>query len=107
MNCKVGGCPNPVQKELHDHGLCLEHFLDQVQERTRSFARQLDLEPPVELLRQTALQFIVLTAAKIATIGTQSPPEEQLLRGRMLNAMLLLADLRERLDRTPGKKAAT
>lgn len=107
MNCKVGGCSSLVPKELDDHSLCVEHFLDQTQERIRGFAQQLDFQGPSADLRQTAIQFIILTAAKIATLGTQNPPTEQLLRGRLLNAMLLLADLRERFDRAAGQQAAT
>ena len=102
-NCKVGGCTNPVQEELLDHELCLDHFLSDIQERSTSFARQLEQGAAGKRLQQTAMQFILLAAAKIATIGTQNPPEDQLLRGRLLNAMLLLAELRERLDK-PGAK---
>lgn len=101
--CKVRGCPNPVLEQLEDQNLCLEHFLDDVQDRSRNFARRLDSHDADEPLRQAALQFILLTAAKIATIGMNNPPEEQLTRGRLLNAMLQLADLRDRLDRTAAK----
>ncbi len=106
-NCKVGGCTNPVQEELLDHELCLGHFLSDLQERATSFARQLEQGAADQRLQQTAMQFILLAAAKIATIGTQNPPEDQLLRGKLLNAMLLLAELRERLDKAGGAKAAT
>jgi len=106
-NCKVGGCTNPVQEELLDHELCLDHFLSDIQERSTSFARQLEQGAAGKRLQQTAMQFILLAAAKIATIGTQNPPEDQLLRGKLLNAMLLLAELRERLDKAGGAKAAT
>ena len=58
-----------------------------------------ELEPAI-------VQFVVLTAAKIAVIGTQNPPQDQLLRGKLLNAMLLLADLRERVEKNEGKKEA-
>lgn len=105
-NCKVGGCPNPVQEELLDHGICLDHFLSDVQERSTSFARQLEQRGLEKRLQQTAMQFILLAAAKIATIGTQNPPEDQLLRGKLLNAMLLLAELRERFDKPKGEKPA-
>lgn len=102
--CKVGGCPNLVQDELLDHGLCLDHFLSDVQERSSSFARQLSDLGPQKRLQQSALKFVVLAAAKIATIGTQNPPEDQLLRGKLLNAMLLLAELRDRVDKTGTSK---
>ena len=52
------------------------------------------------------MQFVVLTAAKIAVIGTQNPPQDQLLRGKLLNAMLLLADLRERVEKNEEKEEA-
>lgn len=103
MSCKVRGCPNPVLTQLESQTLCLEHFLDDIQEHSRNFARRLDTYDADEPLRQAALQFIVLTAAKIATIGMTNPPEEQLTRGRLLNAMLQLADLRDRLDRAAVK----
>ena len=106
ITCKVGGCTHPVQSELRDHTLCLEHFLDDVQERARSFARQLSEQGPQKPLQRAALQFIVLSAAKIATIGTENPPHDQLARGRLLNAILLLADLRERFDKAADKKPA-
>ena len=98
-HCKVRGCQAPPAGELEDQSLCLEHFLDEVQSRSRGFSRRLESQDTDEPLRQAALQFILVTAAKIATIGINSPPEEQLARGRLLNAMLELADLRDRLDR--------
>ncbi|MGH9863302.1 MAG: hypothetical protein ACRD35_07755 [Candidatus Acidiferrales bacterium] len=100
MTCKAHGCTNTVLRALEDVTLCLQHFLQDVNERSRTFAQQLDDHTAEEPAREAALQFIVLTAAKIATIGTYSPPEEQLERGRLLNAMLQLADLRDRLDRS-------
>jgi len=98
--CKVGGCDLPIPTELLDHSLCLEHFLSDVVERARTLARQLGEAPEDGSLRDTALRFIVLSAARLATIGTGNPPTDQLARGRLLNAMLMLADLREKLDKT-------
>ena len=66
----------------------------------RTLARQLGEAPEDGSLRDTALRFIVLSAARLATIGTGNPPTDQLARGRLLNAMLMLADLREKLDKT-------
>ena len=106
MDCKVGSCSQPVLDELRDLELCLEHYLTDLQERIRHFAHQLAEAPSDEPLRQTALQFIVLSAAKIANIGIQNPPDEQLRRGQLLHAMLLLADLRETLDKAAKKPAS-
>lgn len=103
-NCKVGGCANPVQEELFDSALCLEHFLSDVQERSSSFARQLEEQSADQNLHTAAMKFIMVAAAKIATIGMQNPPEDQLARGRLLNAMLLLAELRERLDKAASRE---
>lgn len=105
MKCKAGGCSNPVQKELFDHSLCLEHFLRDLEDRTRSFARQLSADDQSAELHQIALQFTVLAAAKIATIGIENPPPDQQTRSRLLNAMLLLAELRERLDKALARKS--
>ncbi|MEE8202030.1 MAG: hypothetical protein V3R29_12800 [Candidatus Acidoferrales bacterium] len=103
--CKVGGCSSPVSPELRDYSLCLDHFLDNVQERCSGLARQLELEGFRNPLRQAATQFIVASAARLARIGTDNPPKNQLARGRLLNAMLLLAELRERFDQAAAKKA--
>jgi len=100
MTCRVRGCDNPVLGELEESSLCLDHFLEDTAERVRGFDRRLE-DPTVDpSLREAASRFSMLTAAKIATIGIHHPPEEQLARGQLLNAMLLLADLRDRLDRT-------
>lgn len=106
-SCKIGGCPNPVPGELADHTLCLEHFLSDIQDRSSSFARQLADRGPSPRLQQAAMQFVVLSAAKIATIGMQDPPEDQLLRGKLLNAMLLLAELREHFDKAAAPKPSS
>jgi hypothetical protein len=98
MTCKVRGCTNTVLGELQESGLCLDHFLKEVQERAHNFDRQLVDPSPEEAPRAAAMQFALLTAAKIASIGIHHPPEEQLARGRLLNAMLLLVDLRDRLE---------
>lgn len=97
--CKVGGCSNPRLLVPEGLELCLEHFLDDVEERTRNFNRRLGGEGGEAPLVQAALQFAMLTAAKIATIGVHNPPSEELLRSRLLHAMLLLTDLRERAER--------
>ncbi|HKZ52156.1 MAG TPA: hypothetical protein VJ085_02635 [Candidatus Acidoferrales bacterium] len=103
MTCRVRGCENPVLGELEESALCLDHFLEDITERVRGFDRGLEDPSADESLRETALRFSMLTAAKIATIGIHHPPEEQLARGQLLNAMLLLADLRDRLDRTTAQ----
>jgi len=103
MTCKVRGCDAPVLGELEESSLCLDHFLEDIAERARGFDRRLEELVADESLRQAAMRFSMLTAAKIATIGIHHPPEEQLARGQLLNAMLLLADLRDRLDRTTAQ----
>jgi hypothetical protein len=85
--------------ELEGVELCLDHFLEDVEERARNFNRRLGEEGGEQPLVQAALQFAMLTAAKIATIGIHNPPSEELARGRLLHAMLLLTDLRERAER--------
>lgn len=94
-----------VQPELVDHVLCLDHFLSDIQERSSSFARQLSADGPAGPLRRAVIQFIMVAAAKIALIGTENPPKEQLLRGRLLNAMLMLAELREHFDKAAASQA--
>jgi hypothetical protein len=102
--CRAAGCDHGVPAHLGDMGVCLDHFLGEVEGRIQVFAQQLGEKPGDGSLKTTALQFILLTAARIATIGVQSPPEDQMVRGRMLHVMLMLADLRERLDSTAEKK---
>lgn len=97
-DCRAGGCANVVPAHLKDTGMCLDHFLADVEVRITGFGRMLGDRPSDVSLKTSALQFILLTAARIATIGVQSPPEDQMVRGRMLHVMLMLADLRERLD---------
>lgn len=58
-----------------------------------------------EALQRETSQFVIFAAAKLAAIGTETPPPSQLMRGKLLNAMLLLADLRERLDRAVAEMA--
>jgi hypothetical protein len=102
--CRTAGCASPVPAHLQDAHLCLDHFLAEVEGRIQGLSRQLENKPGDGSLKTTALQFILLTAARIATIGVQSPPDDQMVRGRMLHVMLMLADLRERLDTAVGKK---
>ncbi len=97
--CKVGGCTTPPPPVLYEQRLCLEHYLADIHDRTHAFARQLASQETTTELEAALVQFVVLAAAKIAVIGTQNPPQDQLLRGKLLNAMLLLADLRERAEK--------
>ncbi|HEX9764054.1 MAG TPA: hypothetical protein VGA39_02115 [Candidatus Acidoferrales bacterium] len=99
-DCRAGGCANAVPAHLKDAGMCLDHFLADVEARITGFGRLLDDKPGDLSHKTTALQFILLSAARIATIGVHSPPDDQMVRGRMLHVMLMLADLRERLDAT-------
>ena len=102
--CRALGCANPVPAHLKDTGMCLDHFLADVEGRIQGFGHQLGDTPGDGSLKTSTLQFILLTAARIATIGVHSPPDDQMVRGRMLHVMLMLADLRERLDKTSEKK---
>ena len=103
-DCRAGGCANAVPAHLKDAGMCLDHFLADIEARINGFSQQLGDAGGDLSIKTSALQFILLTAARIATIGVQSPPEDQMVRGRMLHVMLMLAELRERLDATAGKK---
>lgn len=105
MKCKVSGCSNPVEPGLEAQALCLEHFVLDIHDRCHRFARQLAEEEVGESLQKEISQFIIFAAAKIASIGSENPPPVQLMRGKLLNAMLMLADLRERLDRAAAKIA--
>ncbi len=102
--CRVGGCANPVPVHLEDQALCLDHFLVEVEVRITAYKRQLAEGSVDDTARSAALQFVLLTAARIATVGVHSPPTDQVVRGRMLHVMLMLADLRERLDKTMERK---
>ncbi|MFQ5817936.1 MAG: hypothetical protein ACE5H2_08280 [Terriglobia bacterium] len=106
MNCKVSGCPNPIEPRLQRQALCLEHFVADIQDRCHRFARRLAEEDLSEVLQRESSQFVIFAAAKIASIGTDNPPSSQLMRGKLLNVILMLADLRERLDRTAAEVAA-
>ncbi|HXE75193.1 MAG TPA: hypothetical protein VNN18_06115 [Candidatus Xenobia bacterium] len=105
--CRAGGCSNPIPEHLADQALCLDHYLVEAEVRITACKRQLAEGSLDDAARDAALQFVLLTAARIATVGVQSPPDDQILRGRMLHTMLMLADLRERLDKkeeVPGGK---
>jgi len=101
----VSGCGEPVAPYLAQQALCLEHFVADVQDRCNRLAHRLAEEDLGQALQREISQFIIFAAAKIATIGTYNPPASQLMRGKLLNAMLLLADLRERLDRAATQVA--
>ncbi|MFQ5926017.1 MAG: hypothetical protein ACE5MH_01120 [Terriglobia bacterium] len=105
MNCKVGGCPTRVEPRLERQALCLDHFVGDVQDRCHRFAHRLAEEDLSEALQRETSQFVIFAAAKIASIGAEHPPPSQLMRGKMLNVMLMLADLRERLDRMTAEIA--
>ncbi len=102
--CRVGGCANPVPAHLEDQAFCLDHYLVEAEVRITACKRQLAEGSVDDTARSAALQFVLLTAARIATVGVHSPPKDQVVRGRMLHVMLMLADLRERLDKTVERK---
>ena len=104
VRCRVGGCANPVPAHLEDQALCLDHYLVETEVRITSCKRQLAEGSLDDAQRGPALQFVLLSAARIATVGVHSPPADQVVRGRMLHTMLMLADLRERLDKALEKK---
>lgn len=106
MKCRVRGCNDPIDPYLLQQALCLEHFIADLQDRCNRLAHRLAEEDLSQALQREILQFIIFAAAKIVTIGTYNPPASQLTRGKLLNAMLLLADLRERLDRAAAQVPA-
>jgi len=101
VTCQVAGCSQPVPPPLADPARCIEHYLDQAEERIRDYGMKLAAQNPPDELHQPALRFVLVTAAKLATLGTQYPPDEQPLRGRLLHALLMLSDLREQLEEGP------
>ncbi len=105
VKCRVRGCDDPIDPYLSHQVLCVEHFVADVQDRCNRLAHRLAEEELSQALQREVSQFIIFAAAKIATIGTYNPPASQLMRGKLLNAMLLLADLRERLDRAATQVA--
>lgn len=98
MDCHFPGCQSGVLSELQEVGLCLEHFIQNVQLDANGFAERLDPRHSSSDLKKKLETFVCVSAAKLATIGVANPRLSDFDRARLLNAMFMLIDLRERSE---------
>lgn len=99
MDCHFPGCQSRVLGELQEAGLCLEHYIQNVQLDANSFAERFDSHQTAMDLKKNLEAFVCVSAAKLATIGVANPQLSDFDRARLLNAMFMLIDLRERTEK--------
>ena len=86
-------------RELQEVGLCLEHYVQNVQLDANAFAQRIDSRQLSADHKQNLGNFVCLSAAKLATIGVANPRLSDFDRARLLNAMFMLIELRERAEK--------
>lgn len=96
MDCHFPNCQSQVLRELEGVGLCLEHFIQNVQLDANGFAQCIDSRQLSSDQKKNLGNFVCLSAAKLATIGVGNPRLSDFDRARLLNTMFMLIDLRER-----------
>lgn len=99
MDCQFPGCPNRVLRELQEIGLCLEHYIQNIQLDANTLALGLEDPSSPTGLRPRIDSFVCTSAAKLTTVGVNNPRLSDFDRARLLNAMFMLIELRERSEK--------
>jgi len=97
--CTMSGCKAGVPSALDSTGVCVHHFVLDVERACAEMRRETVLgrapqERQVEIIAYIGKQGELL--ARIATSGLHLPDE---MKARLLNTFLTLINLRENLDR--------
>lgn len=96
--CSVAGCKSAVPPEIDAERKCVLHFLLRVEETCNEMRHEIIPGAPAER-RQQMFAYIAQHGemlAKVSTSGIRMPDD---LKGRILNAFLILINLRESIDR--------
>ena len=93
MNCSKQSCANTIPRSLAEEHLCLDHFLDDAFVRTE-FA--LEKCHSGEKIDSKGLETLLADALAIVSNLDEEPPEKNAgQRDRMLELLLLLANVHE------------
>lgn len=99
MDCHFPGCHARVLRELQEFGLCLEHYIQNLQYDANNYAQRIDSPGVTPEQKKELENFVCFGAAKLTTIGVNNPRLSDFDRARLLNAMFMLMELRERTEK--------
>jgi len=98
-NCSVPGCKASVPSALESQGVCVHHYVLQVEKVCAEMRRETVLGHAPRERQSEIIHYIVEQGeilARAATSGLHLPDE---MKARLLNTFLTLINLRENLDR--------
>ena len=103
--CSVAGCKAAVPPEIDAERKCVLHFLLRVEEACNEMRHEI-IPGATPERRQEMFTYIAQHGemlAKVSTSGIRMPDD---LKGRILNAFLILINLRESIDRSVKSQGA-
>lgn len=103
--CRVAGCDKPSAASLEARALCREHFVTACYDRLDEYRDRLTNRPyPVEST-EVMWRFVTEASRQLIALTQQAENLDNLERARMLDLLLCVADLSQRLRRSPRKPA--
>lgn len=94
--CRIGACSSPIPLGLNRHGVCLNHFLDEVFTRVSAIEERCRQS---ELPDSRTLTWLRQQGDLAVTLLSGDAPESSEDRARLLELLLCLANLHESLRR--------
>jgi PilZ domain-containing protein len=103
--CSVAGCKQPAAAHLEMRALCREHFVTACYDRIDEYRDRLSDRPyPLEST-EGMWQFVNESSQQLIAMTQQVSHLENLERARLLDLLLCVAELSQRLRRSPRKAA--
>jgi hypothetical protein len=100
-NCRKTLCANPIPSALVNEHLCMEHFLDEAFLRTDKTSRSCREGRPINPEEREWLLADALVIVKSLEMDTAAQQSNAIQRERMLELLLVLADLHEYVAQHP------
>ncbi len=99
--CRRTSCPNEIPASLAAEQLCLDHFLEEAFARTDHALERCRSGQPIDSL---SLEWLLADSLTIVnSLGVEQADRNANQRDRMLELLLILANLHEYVARRPVK----
>ncbi len=103
--CSAAGCQQPATAHLETCALCREHFVTSCYDRLDEYRDRVSDRPYPAESTGALWQFVTEASQQLITMTQEASHLDNLERARLLDLLLCVAELSQRLRRSPRKAA--
>lgn len=103
--CSVAGCRQPAAALFQTRAVCREHFVVACYDRLDEYRDRLSDRPYPPESTQALWEFVTEASQQLIAMTQQASHLDNLERARLLDLLLCVAELSQRLRRSPRKAA--